>query len=146
MKISIHHWAFAFVAWAIFIVAFFLPAIDLMPGWKAAILQGLFWQQALERNPLAIHYLLLTFANLVMVVSPFFKAWGADDARFVKGLRGLSLAATVLVWSFLAPLMAVHMERDLRFGYYFWATSFVVLSVSSLAQPATTKAKVAETV
>ncbi|HXC35588.1 MAG TPA: hypothetical protein VNV43_06905 [Candidatus Acidoferrales bacterium] len=145
MKTSRHHWAFAFVAWVIFIVAFFLPAIDLMPGWKAAILQGLFWQQALEKNPLAIHYLLLTFANVLMVVSPFFKAWGADDARFVKWLRGLSLAATVLVWSFLAPLMAVHMGRDLRYGYYLWATSFVVLCMAALLQPATVKAKAAET-
>jgi hypothetical protein len=145
MKTTILHWAIAIMAWVIFVVSFFLPAFDQAPGWKAAILQELFWSQAVQGNHIAIHYLLLTFGNLVMVVSPFFIAWGADDIRFVKWLRGLSLVAAVLVWLFLARLMAIHMGRDLRFGCYFWAGSFVVLCVASWFQPGTMKEKADET-
>lgn len=146
LKTTICHRALAIIAWASFFVSFFLPAFDQSPGWKAAILQQFFWSQAVQGNQLAVHYLLLTFANLVMVVSPFFMAWGADDARFVKWLRGLSLAAMVLVWLFVARLLAIHMGRDLRIGCYFWAGSFVVLCLASWFQPATAKAKAVEMV
>lgn len=71
--------------------------------------------------------------------------WGMDDARFVNWLRGLSLAATVLVWLFLATLTAIHTGRDLRVGYYVWATSFVLLCLAAWFQPATVKAKAVET-
>jgi hypothetical protein len=134
MKTAIRHWVFAAVAWAIFIVSFFLPAFDQMPGWKAALLPPLFWPQAIQGNLLAIHYLLLTFANLLMIVSPFFIAWGARDGRFVKWLRGLSLGATVLVWLFLVRLIAAHNGADLRIGCYLWAASFVLLFLASVLQ------------
>ncbi|HEX3626841.1 MAG TPA: hypothetical protein VH280_15625 [Verrucomicrobiae bacterium] len=142
MKTTFNHWLFGFVAWVGFVVSFFLPAFDQMPGWRAAILQKFFWPQAMQGNPLAIHYLLLTFANLVMIISPFFMAWGAEDIRFVKWLRGLSLAATVVVWLFLVQLQGIHSAYDLRIGYFLWAGSFVLLGVAAVLQPATVKAKV----
>jgi hypothetical protein len=146
MKTTIYHWALAIVAWAIFIVSFFLPAFDQIPGWKAALLACSSWQSAIQGNPLAIHFVLLTFANLVMVVSPFFTVWGVRDGGFVKWLRGLSVAATVLVWLFLARLMAGHQEADLRVGCYLWAVSFVLLCLASLLQRVPLKEKPAEMV
>jgi hypothetical protein len=144
MKTTIHHWAFGIAAWAGFTISFFLPAYDQMPGWRAAILQDYFWPQAMQGNLLAVHYLLLTGANLVMVVSPFFMAWGKNDVRFVKWLRGLSLGAMTFVWLFLARLFGNHDGNDLRIGCYLWAASFVLLCLASLAQPMPLKAKAPE--
>jgi hypothetical protein len=141
MKATCHHWAIAIIAWIAFIVSFFLPAFDQMPGWKAAILQEFFWPQAIQGDLLAVHYQLLTFANVLMIISPFFLKWGKNDARFVKGLRGLSLAATVLVWLFLARLLANHNGPDLRIGCYLWAASFILLCVASWHQPIPLKAR-----
>jgi len=135
MKTTIRHWAFAIIAWASFIISFFLPAFGKIPGWKAAIIASSSWQQAMHGNLLAIHFLLLTFANPLILVSPFFLAGGARDVRFVKCLRGLSLAATVLVWLFLAWPLAAHMGDELGIGYYLWASSFLFLSVASFLQP-----------
>lgn len=140
MKTTFHYWPFAIAAWAGFIISFFLPAYDQMPGWKAALLYDLFWQQAMQGNLFAAHYLVIAFANLLMVVSPFFMARGMHDARFVNWLRGLGLAALVLVWSFVARLLAGHMQHDLRFGCYLWAASFLLLSVTSFLQPIPSKA------
>jgi hypothetical protein len=141
MKTTRHHWTIAIIAWTAFIVSFFLPAFDQMPGWKAAILQDLFRPQAMQGDLIAIHYLLLTFANVLMVISPFFLGWGKHDARFVKGLRGLSIAATILVWLFLARLLVNHNGPDLRMGCYLWAGSFVLLCLASWLQPIPLKAK-----
>lgn len=146
MKTTNRHKTLAVIAWASFIISLFLPAFDKMPGWIAAMMQEGFLQPAIQGNPPAVHYLLLTFANLVMIVSPFFMAWGVEDGRFVKWLRWLSLAATLLVWLFLGQLWAVQMAHDLKIGYYLWAGSFVVLSMAAWLQPATVKAKVAEMV
>jgi hypothetical protein len=134
LKTSIYYWPFAIAAWAGFIVSFALPALDQMPGWKAACLQRQFWPQATQGNWLATHYVLLSLANLVMLISPYFIIRGANDALFVKWLRGLSLAATVLVLSFPATLQAIHMARDLRMGYFLWAASFVMLCVAAMLQ------------
>jgi hypothetical protein len=144
MKTNMQHWAPAIVAWTIYVIAFFLPAYDEMPGWKAAILQSFFWPQALQGNLMSIHYQLLTFANLLMLASPFLIAWGGQDARFVKWLRGLSMASLVLVWLFLARLMANHNGTHIRSGCYLWAMSFVLLWVASLLQATTGKARVAQ--
>ena len=145
MKTTIHHRAFAIAALVIFLVSFFLPAFDQMPGWKAAILHGLLWPQAVQGNLFAVHYLLLTFANILMVISPFLITWGVSDARFVKWLRGLSLAAMALVWLFLARLLADHNGHDLRIGCYLWAFSFPLLCLAALLQPMPLKTKTAQT-
>jgi len=134
----------AVVAWAIFVVSFFLPAMDQMPGWKTAILQSVFWPQALQGQWMSIHYLLLILPNLLMLASPFLLAWAGYDARFLKWLRGLSLAAVALVWSFVFGLLA-HKDGDgLKIGCYVWASSFVFLLLASLLQTADAKNKVAQ--
>jgi hypothetical protein len=145
MKTTLHHWTMAFAAWIVFIVSFFLPALDEMPGWKAAILQGMFWSEALQGDTWDIHYLLLTLANLLMLASPFLLAWAGDDVRFLKWLRGLSLGAMILVWSFLARLLLTdHNGGTLKIGCYLWAVSFVLLFLASLLQTARVKNRVAQ--
>ncbi|MGH8022162.1 MAG: hypothetical protein ACRED1_01170 [Limisphaerales bacterium] len=147
MKTS-HYWALAALAWAGFIVSFFLPAFDQMPGWKAAVLQGIFWPQAIQGNSLSIHYLLLGFANLLMLLSPFFIARGAQDGRFIKWLRGLSLASVLLVWLFVGRLLGAQLRHgqgllsgDVRVGCYLWAISFILICLASLLQPIPLKAQ-----
>jgi hypothetical protein len=144
-KTPLHHWALAIVAWTGFIVSFFLPAYGQMSGWKSAVLQNFFWRQAMQGDTLAVHYLLVTVANLVMLVSPIFIVWGARDFRFVKWLRGLSLAAAVLVWMFIARLLANHNGHDMKIGCYCWAALFVLLCLASLLQPVPVKTHSAQT-
>jgi len=146
MKSTVYHWALAVAAWAGFIVSFFLPAFDQMPGWRAAGLQGIFWQQATQGNWLAVHYILLTLANLAMLVSPYFIIRGAQDVLFIKWLRGLSVAAAVLVLLFPVLLQTIHMARDLRVGYFLWAGSFVLLCLAAILQPISLKVKALETI
>jgi hypothetical protein len=136
MKTTLYHRSLpvAIAAWAIFVVSFFLPAFDRMPGWQCAILQIAFWPQALQGQWLSVHYLLLTLANLLMLVSPFLLARAGQDARYLKWLRGLGLAAAVLVWSFLLELVGNKNGTDLKIGCYLWATSFGLLFLASLLQ------------
>jgi hypothetical protein len=143
---TMRHWERppAVAAWAMFVVSFFLPALDQMPGWKAAILQSLFWQSALQGQWTSIHYLLLTFANLLMIGSPFLLEWARHDARFLKWLRGLSFAAMALVWSFVFELLANKNGTNLKVGCYLWASSFIFLLLASLLQTTATKAKVVQ--
>jgi hypothetical protein len=133
----------AMVAWIIFAVSFFLPALDEMVGWKTALLQSFFWPQALQGQWPSIHYLLLTFANVLMLVSPFLLAWSRRKQRFLKAFRWSCLAAAVLVWSFIILLFATNNGADLKIGCYLWAASFDLLLLASLVQSATTKAKLA---
>lgn len=145
MKTAMNQWACAIAAWQVFIVSFFLPAYDQMPGWKTAILQSLFWPQALQGQWLSIHYLLLLPANLLMLASPFLLAWAGHDVRFLKWLRGLTLAAVLLVWTFILELVAQKNGADLKIGCYLWAVSFAVLLLASLLQTARAKNSVKQT-
>lgn len=139
------HWErpFAFAAWAIFAISFFLPALNQLVGWKTALLQSFFWPQALQGQWPSIHYLLLTFANVLMLASPFLLAGARRKTRFLKVFRWLSLGAAVLVWSFIILLFATNNGADLKVGCYLWATSFDFLLLASLVQTATAKTKLA---
>ncbi|MGH7939900.1 MAG: hypothetical protein ACREFR_02360 [Limisphaerales bacterium] len=139
MKTSLCHWPLAVIGWASFVVSFFVPAFDQMAGWKAAVLQQSFWQPASHGNVLAAHYMLLALANLAMLVSPYFIIRGTRDGAWVRWLRGVSLAAAVLVWLFPVEMMRIGMARDLRVGFYLWAASFVLIFVAAWIQPAPAK-------
>ncbi len=140
------HWErpFAIAAWTIFAVSFFLPALNQLAGWKTALLHSFFWPQALQGQWPSIHYLLLTFANVLMLASPLLLAWAGRKARFLKAFRWLSLGAAILVWSFIILLFATNNSADLKIGCYLWATSFGLLLLASLLQTATAKAKMAQ--
>jgi hypothetical protein len=137
------HWErpLAFEAWIVFAVSFFLPALNQLVGWKTALLQSFFWPQALQGQWSSIHYLLLTFANALMLTSPLLLAWAGRKARFLKAFRWLSLGAAVLVWSFIILLFATNNSADLKIGCYLWATSFDLLLLASLLQTATQRPK-----
>ncbi len=146
MKTMIHkERPLAIAAWVIYLVSFCVPAFDQMPGWKTAILQSEFWPQALQGQWISIHYLLLTFANLLMLASPVLMGWAGRDARYLCWLRGLGLGALILVWSFVFVLIGNKNGADLRIGCYLWASSFVLLCVASLLQR-TSSAGVKQTV
>jgi hypothetical protein len=140
------HWErpLAFAAWIVFAVSFFLPALNQLVGWKTALLQSFFWPQALQGQWPSIHYLLLTFANVLMLTSPFLLARAGRKARFLKTFRWLSLGAAILVWSFIILLFATNNSADLKIGCYLWATSFDLLLLASLLQTATARAKMAQ--
>ncbi len=144
-KDGVQHWErpIAIAAWVIFAVSFFLPALNQLVGWKTALLQSFFWPQALQGQWPSIHYLLLTFANVLMLASPFLLLWSGRKALFLKTFRWLSLGAAVLVWSFIILLFATDNGADLKIGCYLWATSFDFLLLASLVQTATAKTKLA---
>lgn len=123
-----------FIAWAMFIVSFFLPAYTTMHGWRCAILQDLYWPNTLRGDGVAIHYQLLTLANLLMLASPLLLRRFSQNARQLKWLHHATLAMVILVWAFVAQLV-VHQEgAGLKMGCYIWSCSFVLLYGSVLAQ------------
>lgn len=122
----------AFVAWALFAVSFLMPSYAALPGYQCALAQTLFWSQAIRGEWSAIHYLLLTLPNLLMIASPFLLRRFTRDPRSLWWVRYSSFAATGLVWSFLVLLLAHEERADLRVGSYVWAASFSFFSASTI--------------
>jgi hypothetical protein len=120
------HWnrTLAAAAWAAFVVSLFLPSYIALRGWECAI--SVLWSGATQGN----WGLLLTLANLLMLVSPFLLLRCGGHARCLRWLRYSAFAASVLVWSFIAPTLANQHGRDLRLGALVWAASFVLLWLS----------------
>ena len=120
----------AVIAWAAFVISFFLPSYAKGLGYLCAVMHSVVWPGAMEGNWMAIHYLLLTFPNLLMLASPFLLLRFGGNAGCPSWLRYTTLVASILVWSFLILLIANQAGRDLRAGAYVWATSFVLLWLS----------------
>jgi hypothetical protein len=123
------HWnrPLAVVAWAAFVISFFLPACAEWRGYECAIMHSVFWSGAMHGNWLSIHYLLLTLPNLLMLASPFLLLRCGGYARCLSWLRYSSFGASILVWSFLILVLAYNEGQALRAGAYIWATSFTLL-------------------
>lgn len=126
------HWnrSLAVIAWAAFVISFVLPSYAKGRGYLCAVMHGFVWSGAMEGNWLAIHYLLLTLPNLLMLASPFLLLRFGGTARRLIWLRYATFSASILVWSFLILLLAKENDRELRVGAYVWATSFVLLWLS----------------
>ena len=81
-------------AWAVFVVSFFLPSYTVMRGWQCALLQHTFWPQVLQGDLMAIHYELLTFANLLIQhrkagsMAAAYHAGGDDLGLVVRAATG----------------------------------------------------------
>ena len=118
------------IAWAAFLISFFLPSYAEGRGYQCAALHSFFWSGAMEGNWGSIHYLLLTLANLLMLISPFLLLRCREYGRCLSRLRYSAFAASILVWSFLILLLADAGGSDLRIGAYVWAGSFVLLWLS----------------
>jgi hypothetical protein len=129
------HWNrwLALIAWAAFVISFFLPSYAKGMGYQRAVMHGVFWAGAMEGNWLAIHYLLLTLPNLLMLASPVLLFRFGGTGRCLSWLFYSTFSAWILVWSFLILLLAYQDGRqDLQIGAYLWATSFVLLWLSVL--------------
>jgi len=121
-------------AWAVFVVSFFLPSYTVMRGWQCALLQHTFWPQVLQGDLMAIHYELLTFANLLMLASPLFLAHLSNTVKQVQWLQHITLAATILVWSFALQLVIHQDAGGLKIGCLAWLLSFTLLYVAVVVQ------------
>jgi len=138
------HWnrSLAVIAWAAFVISFFLPSYAKGRGYQCAMMHGVFWAGAMEGNWLAIHYLLLTLPNLLMLASAYLLLRFGGNSDCPIWLPYTTFAASILVWSFLILLIANQAGRDIRVGAYVWATSFVLLWLSVfLARSNTTEPK-----
>jgi len=131
------------MAWAAFVISFFLPSYAEGRGYQCAVLHSAFWPGAMQGNWGSIHYLLLTFPNFLMLASAFLLFRFGASTRWMSCLRYSTFSASLLVWSFLILLFADAGGSDLRIGAYIWATSFVLLWLgvilprSSTIQPPT---------
>ena len=134
MKAGVRSWnrPLAVTAWTLFLVSFFLPSCNEAWGWRCASLQPALWQDALNGNWASIHYELLTLANLLMLASPFLLSRCTGSPRALARLRHLILAAVLLVWSYIGLFFIFGGWRDLRVGCFAWATSFVLLLMSTV--------------
>lgn len=124
-------------AWIIFVIAFFLPAVPGYFGWQCAAISAtcVSWSEFNLKNWGVILLFLMTPANLVMLVSPFFVAKLSRRPLAFKWLRAANLTAFALVWTYLT-LMITNSDQvwesfhDLRLGCYLWAASFLMFSLS----------------
>lgn len=124
----------AFAAWAMFVISFFLPSYANGYGYVCAILQTQFWPQALNGESWAIHYELLTLANVLMLVSPWLLFRFCGTASRMKWLRWLTLTATILVWSFVVRFIADGGGAELKVGCYVWSLSFAFLFYATISK------------
>jgi hypothetical protein len=135
-------WYLTFTAWALYLVSFFLPSYDTLYGWKCALMQGVFWPGTLQGDFLSIHYQFLLLANLIMLASPFLFTKLSKTARQVQWLHHLTLGASILVWAFVAQLLARQDITGVRVGCLVWAISFAMLYFAALLQLTATRKEI----
>jgi hypothetical protein len=113
----------AWVAWGSFVISFFLPACNQLWGWQCAGLSAtaISWSVSLAS---------MTLANLFMVASFFLSLRFSQTKRAMQWLRLSSLAALILVWSYVLGLIATGGESSLKIGCYVWGLSFLLLFLS----------------
>ena len=126
----------AFAAWAMFVISFFLPSYIGGYGYKCVVVPFYFWSEAVRGNPGAIHFQLLTLANVLMLVSPWWLFHFCGTASRMKWLRWLTLTATVSVWSFIILFIADGSGGELRVGCYAWSLSFALLFYATISKSA----------
>lgn len=132
---SLWNAALAVVAWASFVISIFLPSYADGRGYHCAVLHSAFWQGAMQGSWGAIHYLLLTLPNLLMLASPYLLLRFHEYPRRLSWLRYSTFSSLLLVWSFLILLLADAGGSDLRIGAYVWASAFVFLWLSVVLPP-----------
>jgi hypothetical protein len=141
-KIEMKNWNHRLVwaAWILFVIAFFLPSYagftSGLSGWDCA--KGSFgaFLDLLSGNLHEfngdVHLALQTLPNLLLAVAPGWLWIFPRNARAMKFLRWSSVAAFILVWSFVARLLASSGDRhNLEIGCFVWAVSFLLFSVSA---------------
>ncbi len=116
----------------LFMLSMYLPAIDVHgvhSGWDASVLcLGVGWSE-ISRNSSQtdwVYFLILSFGNLLMLLSPVF------IQRIVDG-RGKYYGTLILLCG-VAGLCMLLLEdiENLRGGFYCWCASFLFVSVAAL--------------
>jgi len=124
-KVDAENWnrPLAWAAWILFAISFFLPACNQLRGWQCAGLSAtaISWSVSLAS---------MTLANLFMVASVFLILRFSQNNRVMKWLRFSSLAALILVWSYVFGLIATGGGSSLKIGCYVWSLSFLLLFLS----------------
>jgi hypothetical protein len=126
-KVNTGNWnrPLAWIAWGSFVVSFFLPACNQLRGWQCASLSA-------TAIPWSVSLASMTLANLFMVGSFFLILRFSQNNRVMKWLRLSSLAALILVWSYVFGLIATGGGPSLKIGCYVWSLSFLLLCLSTL--------------
>jgi hypothetical protein len=142
-KVSPAYWNkfMAFLAWTMFVVSLFLPVYNGIPGYVCAIwilpLPENFGWIAHGRTEL-ITMEILNYTMLLMIASPVLLFWFGTNAKFMKWFSRMAFVAVILVgWFILYEFVLYYgkvgiMPFDL--GCYVWASSFVLLYLSTLSQ------------
>ena len=127
----------AWAAWGTFVISFFLPAYEDWRGWRCALLSACveFQPGTTHASWAAIHLALLTLANLLMIASVFWLPRFSENTRSFKWLRGSSIAALALVWSYIGLGLLDGGGSSLRVGCYVWCGSFLLLCLSTFPLP-----------
>jgi hypothetical protein len=137
-KIDAESWShpLAWAAWVLFVVSFFLPAYEDARGWQCAWFSLSAWSGKLFADSSAnVHLALQTLANVLMIASPILLARLSRNPRVLKRLRFSSFVALILVWSFVFRCFSDGGWQELRIGCYIWASSFLLLCLSTLKIP-----------
>ncbi|HEY3760293.1 MAG TPA: hypothetical protein VGN23_00900 [Verrucomicrobiae bacterium] len=129
-KIDTNHvsHSLAWIAWGSFVISFFLPACNATWGWQCAGLSAtaISWSVSLAS---------MTLANVFMVGSVFLVLRYSQKDRVMKWVRFSSLAALILVWSYVFSLIATGGGPSLKIGCYIWCLSFLLLFLAVFKIP-----------
>jgi hypothetical protein len=126
----------AVAAWAVFAIAWFLPAVDThsefalrLPGWKAFLAAATVAWDGGKTNFEWIRILSLAgiLSNVPVLMSPWIFLRGAPVPRWF---------ATVMVAAFAVNLAWLPMFKtaELRLGYWLWLGSMGVLAAIAIAR------------
>jgi hypothetical protein len=127
------------VAWALFIISFFLPAAMDARGYQCAslLLSPWMWRQALHGDWQSMEFLLMLVSNLIMLASPFLFIKWTGTARSLRWVRRATFLALFFVWSWfgrgvLSDLFIAHDSglAGILPGFYVWAASFLILHLA----------------
>jgi hypothetical protein len=136
LGVSNYHPSLAWAAWTLFVISFFLPAYHDGFGWDCAWLSATCWTWrdfSMELSTMLL--LLMTPANVVMALSPFLLRRFSCRRTALNWIRGLNLAALVLVWWYVTLLLTHEERRELRIGCYLWASSYLLFAISLFRLP-----------
>lgn len=124
----------AWTAWVAFLVSFYLPASSGMSGFECAM-AVLPWRVEFSGTVLeffkayifVIHYQLLDFSNLFMLVTPVFILLFWGEERRLKRIGHWALAASIVV-GLLFPISLFWQEgiSVWEAGFYLWIGSFAL--------------------
>jgi hypothetical protein len=119
-------------AWICYVISFFLPAVGgwgAMQGWGAALTCG---QILVEPGGVSnlggwLYYGFFTFANLLMVISPWLwiRSWRRQNR--MKWFRITSILLVLYVVS-VDVIFRDGGGSDLYSGYFLWTVSFMLLA------------------